>query len=353
MGSTDSQAGMQVRVDHVAMRGVVSVVPHTVKDNQDFLGQFDLGLINEISKMTGVHSRRIARPDQTTADLAYIAANRLLGQLSWSANSVDAIIFVSQTPDYRLPATACVLQDRLGLSTQCAALDVNLGCSGYVYGLWLASRLIDGVSVRRVLLIAGDTSSKLTNPEDRATALLFGDAATATALEFEIDASPAFYVMGTDGQGARHLMVPCSPNRTPQHEDLCDSKVNSNFLFMDGAEVFNFTIRSVPPLVNQLLMFSGYSIEQTEHFLFHQANAFMLRHIAKKLKIPAEKFSLNIDRFGNTSSASIPLLLTDIYKSHQLHSRVVMAGFGVGYSWAAASVDLRYLLVSELQEAMQ
>jgi 3-oxoacyl-[acyl-carrier-protein] synthase-3 len=185
MNQGDTQAGMQVRVEDVALRGVVSVVPATVKSNQDFLGQFDQNLISEITKMTGVESRRISDPDQTTADIAYVAAQHLLTQLKWDVDSVDALIFVSQTPDYRLPATACLLQERLGLKIQCAAFDVNLGCSGYVYGLWLASRLIDGVSVKRVLLVAGDTSSKLTNPEDRSTALLFGDAATATGLEFE------------------------------------------------------------------------------------------------------------------------------------------------------------------------
>jgi len=341
---------MQVRVEDVALRGVVSVVPATVKSNQDFLGQFDQNLISEITKMTGVESRRISDPDQTTADIAYVAAQHLLTQLKWDVDSVDALIFVSQTPDYRLPATACLLQERLGLKIQCAAFDVNLGCSGYVYGLWLASRLIDGVSVKRVLLVAGDTSSKLTNPEDRSTALLFGDAATATGLEFEKGTAPAFYVIGTDGKGARNLMVPRSPNREHQQEDARLSNTDTNCLFMDGAEVFNFTISSVPPLVKQVLSFSGSSVEQTEHFLFHQANAFMLRHIAKKLKIPAEKFTLNLQRFGNTSSASIPLLLTDLCQVNPLRSRVVMAGFGVGYSWAAVSYDLSTLVVNDLLE---
>ncbi|MBC3931220.1 3-oxoacyl-ACP synthase III family protein [Undibacterium curvum] len=350
MSVTDAQSGLQIRVDHVAIRGVVSAVPQGICTNQDFADRFDTQVIDEITKMTGVERRHIAGPNQTTADLAEAAASRLLSQLAWSAESVDAIIFVSQTPDYRLPATACTLQHRLGLSKNCAALDVNLGCSGYVYGLWLASRLIDGLAVKRVLLLAGDTSSKLVNTEDRATALLFGDAGTATALEYNEQAQPAYYVIGTDGGGARHLMVPRSPVRVEQQEDARLSQLNPDYLYMDGAQVFNFTISSVPTLVKQLLSFSGQTLEGTEHFLFHQANAFMLRHIAKKLKIPADQFSLNLQRFGNTSSASIPLLLTDICRETPLRERVVMAGFGVGYSWAAVSCDLSLMQVTDLIE---
>lgn len=283
--------------------------------------------------------------NQTTADLAEAAARELLADLAWDADSVDALVFVSQTPDYRLPATACALQNRLQLGTHCAAFDVNLGCSGYVYGLWMASRLIDGHAVKRVLLLAGDTSSKLVNPEDRATALLFGDAGTATALEFDPAAPPTPYVLGTDGRGEKNLIIPQGAYRTSCGADDGVPQADPSYLYMNGPEVFNFTIRSVPMMVNAVLEGSGKSVHDIGCALFHQANAFMLKHIAKKLKLPADKFPLNIDRFGNTSSATIPLLMCTLQDPSVLQGDVVMAGFGVGYSWAAALVSLKTMTV--------
>lgn len=339
MNPTNTPAGKQVRVEHVSLRGVVSASPKQEVRNEDLSDRFDAALIEEICKMTGVRSRRIATENQTTADLAEAAARDLVAALSWELDSVDAIVFVSQTPDYRLPATACALQSRLNLGTHCAAFDVNLGCSGYVYGLWLASKLIDGHSVRRVLLLAGDTSSKLVNPEDRATALLFGDAASATALEFDPAAAPTWYVLGSDGRGEKNLIIPKNTYRTACAPDEKLADANPDYLYMNGPEVFNFTIRSVPMMVNAVLESSGRTIDSINYAFFHQANAFMLKHIAKKLKLASEKFPLNIDRFGNTSSASIPLLVTTM-EGNVPKGDVVMAGFGVGYSWAAAQLSL-------------
>ncbi|MDR7334701.1 ketoacyl-ACP synthase III [Roseateles asaccharophilus] len=344
MNPTNTPAGKYVRVEHVALRGVVSASPKTEIRNQDLTDRFSPELIEEIGKMTGVRTRRVATEEQTTSDLSEAAARALMADLGWEPDSVDAIVFVSQTPDYRLPATACALQSRLGLGTHCAAFDVNLGCSGYVYGLWLASKLIDGHAVRRVLLLAGDTSSKLVDPQDRATALLFGDAGTATALEFDATASPTSYVLGTDGRGEKNLIIPKSTYRGACGAgDLPES--NPDYLYMNGPEVFNFTIRSVPMMVNAVLEASGKSVNGIGCALFHQANAFMLKHIAKKLKLPAEKFPLNIDRFGNTSSATIPLLMATLDDKAPLAGDVVMAGFGVGYSWAAAHLSLNTMTV--------
>lgn len=341
----NTSAGKCVRVDDVALRGVVSASPKTEIRNRDLGDRFDPALIDEIGKLTGVVTRRVATENQTTSDLAEVAARALMADLTWDAETVDAIVFVSQTPDYRLPATACALQSRLQLGTHCAAFDVNLGCSGYVYGLWLASRLIDGHAVKRVLLLAGDTSSKLVNPEDRATALLFGDAGTATALEFDPAVLPTAYVLGTDGRGEKNLIIPKSTYRDSGGTDggLPDS--HPDYLYMNGPEVFNFTIRSVPMMVDALLQSSGKTEQDIRCALFHQANAFMLKHIAKKLKLPAGKFPLNIDRFGNTSSATIPLLMCTLEDKTLLQGDVVMAGFGVGYSWAAALVSLETLKV--------
>lgn len=345
-----TEVGKALSVQNVALRGIVSAVPDTVVGNAMFEDKFGVKAVAEISRMTGVQSRRVSSENQTTADLSEAAARQLLEKLQWAPDSVDAIVFVSQTPDYRLPATACALQARLQLSAHCAAFDVNLGCSGYVYGLWIASKLIDGTGIRRVLLLAGDTSTKLVNPEDRATAMLFGDAGTATALEFDESAAPCWYVLGTDGSGEKNLIVPRSQYRAALPSDEKLSAVLPDYLYMDGAEVFNFTIRSVPPLVNQVLKISKKDISALTHVFFHQANAFMLKHIAKKLSLRPEQFPINIDRFGNTSSASIPLLLASMGDEAKAARDVVMTGFGVGYSWAAVQLTMDGLQVCDLLE---
>ena len=235
----------------VAMRGIVSAAPKSVVDNAVFEDRFGAEAVAEVVKMIGVEQRRIAPPEQTTADLCFEAAKTLITRLNWAADSIDGLIFVSQTPDYRLPATACSLHGRLGLSTHCQALDVSLGCSGYVYGVWLASTLVKA-GLKRVLVLAGDTSSRMVDPNDRATALLFGDAGSATALEADNAAAPMHFRLGSDGAGARHLIIPEGAYRTGQQDERWGEGFDPTHLYMDGAEVFTFTLRAVPALVRQM-----------------------------------------------------------------------------------------------------
>jgi 3-oxoacyl-[acyl-carrier-protein] synthase-3 len=344
-------AGLAVKLESVSVKGVVCAVPKQEVPNRAFHEQFGEAAVAEIVKMIGVHSRRQAREDQTTADLCQSSAEVLLNDLGWSKDSVDALIFVTQTPDYRLPATACALQGRLQLGKACIAFDVNLGCSGYVYGLWLAAKLLDGKSVKRVLLLVGETPSKTLDPNDRATAMLFGDAGSATALEFDEHAKSSYFILGTDGTGERHLMIPQGAYKKFENDDPRLGNLDPSCLFMDGAEVFNFTLKSVPPLVVDLLAFSGYEREQVDAFLFHQANEFMLKHIAKKAKLPPEKTPINIGSFGNTSSASIPLLLVDrVPTLASIPNTIAMIGFGVGYSWSAALMEINAMKANKIIE---
>lgn len=290
--------------------------------------------------MTGVETRYYAASNQTAGDLCLSAARLLLVRMDWRENTIDALIFVSQTPDQRLPATACALHGNLSLGPHCQAFDVSLGCSGYVYGLWLAAALITA-GCRRVLVLAGDTSSRLVDPMDRTTALLFGDAGSATALEADPAAAPVHFVLGTDGAGARHLAIAGGGFRKPAGADT---------LVMNGAEVFGFTLRAVPALVRATLERAGQTMDDVDIFALHQANRFLLRHIGKKLSIDPARMPINIDRYGNTSSASIPLLMcTDLAAQlTQGSHRVMLAGFGVGFSWAAASMHLVPLVCAEL-----
>ena len=338
-------------IEGVALRGIVSGAPRGVVGNDGFEDRFGAEAVAEVVKMIGVEQRRIARPEQTTADLCFEAAKVLIERLGWASDSIDGLIFVSQTPDYRLPATACSLHGRLGLAPHCQAFDVALGCSGYVYGLWLASTLVKA-GLRRVLVLAGDTSSRLVDPDDRATALLFGDAGSATALEADADAAPIYFRLGSDGAGARHLVVPEGAYRTAEADERWGEGFDPTHLYMDGAEVFTFTLRAVPRLVRETLEDAGLSATDVDFYALHQANRFMLRHLAKKIGAGEERVPINIERFGNTSSATIPLLLTTDLATRitRERTRLMLVGFGVGFSWGAALIDAAPLRVAETIE---
>ncbi|WP_198675114.1 ketoacyl-ACP synthase III [Pseudidiomarina aquimaris] len=322
--------------------GVVSCVPEINVGNDYFLDRFSSEEISDVSKMTGVQSRRRAPNGVRTEDLCFAAANTLLDKLGWERSSVDAIIFMSQTPSHVLPATACKLQSQLELSSSCIAFDVNLGCSAYPYGVWLCSSLINGESLKRVLLLVGDTISSISDPNDRATAMLFGDAGTATAIEYTDSSSESVFVLGSDGSGAANLIVPNSPIYGNVSLDTRLKERDMDKLYMDGGAIFNFTLKRVPALVNSLLTAANGSLDEFDGFLFHQANKFMLNHLCKKSRLPLDKVPMNIEEFGNTSSASIPLLMTTRMQSElsQRRNHIAMFGFGVGYSWGAASVDI-------------
>lgn len=341
-------AGQIARSTGSRIAGVVSCIPSKRIENDFFLDQFGEKAA-EVTKMTGVQTRYWVTDGETTSDLCENAAVRLLEGLGWEPESVDGIIFISQTPDYRLPATGCSLQARLNLRSGVLAFDVNLGCSGYPYGLWMAMNAISSGAAKRILLAIGDTSSVLVDPADRSTALLFGDAGTVTAIEAsEGGGEVATFVLGSDGKGACNLIVPQGAFRSAAAEGKLEGRALDK-LYMDGGEIFNFTLKAVPGLIAETAAAAGHAIEEYDSFLLHQANAFMIRHLAKKAKLPPEKVPINIDRYGNTSSATIPLLMTtDV--ADQLKAgpqRLGMFGFGVGYSWASASIDVGPLACCE------
>lgn len=344
------------RIAGVRLAGLASAVPSGIKTVADVAAVFGAEDAHKISESTGVRSRRIAADHLCTSDLCEAAAKELLKQLAWSTDSVEALIFVSQTPDYLLPATSCSLHDRLGLAKSCAALDINLGCSGYVYGLWIAAQMVAS-GLRRVLLLVGDTVSRIVSPQDRSAAPLFGDAGTATALEIDPDSPPWFFELGTDGSGQQHLIIPAGGFRTPRTADTAlrtpreGGNVRSDEdLFMDGAEIFAFSLREVPRLIKQVTNSAGWTMETINAVVMHQANQFMLQHLAKRMKLPAEKVVLTLEDFGNTSSASIPLAIThalaDKLLTTQLH--LVLAGFGVGLSWGAVALTCGPLVAPSL-----
>jgi len=334
------------RLKDIRLAGVACAVPRGCRTNGDFAERFSLKEIASVAKMTGIQTRRVANAQTCASDLCAAAATELLGALGWDRETVDVLIFVSQTPDYILPATACILQDRLGLPKRTAALDVGLGCSGYVYGLWLGASLIAARSCDRVLLLVGDTISKRVSPDDRATAMLFGDAGSATALACEPGAPDMAFVLGTDGKGAPNLIIPAGGSRQPSSSATRDRNPETGRgpedLYMEGGEIFSFTLETVEPMVREVLAEIGWGIDEPEAFIFHQANEFMLKHLARRMRLPQGKVPLSIDRYGNTSSASIPLAIIADWQDRLSASsaRLVLAGFGVGYSWGAAALEV-------------
>lgn len=333
----------------VRIAGIASALPSRIIDNQKDIKNFPPEDIAKIIASTGVEQRHVVTEEQCTSDLCFCAATNLMQELGWEKESIDVLIFISQTPDYPLPPTSCALHSRLGLSKHCVAFDVNLGCSGYVYGLWQAACFLVSHAAKRVLLLVGDTISRISAPDDRSVALLFGDAGTATALEYSDTASLMHFDLGTDGSGYDKLIVPAGGFRTP-HSTTTDTRSlreqnNSRSdadLYMNGAEIFAFTLREIPQLIQSVMLKASWEMEQVDAFVLHQANLFMLNHIAKRLKIPEQKLLLSLKKYGNTSSASIPLTLTDQYSKQKLSEpqRLILAGFGVGFSWAGVSLIL-------------
>lgn len=322
-------------------------LPESVLDNEQLASEYAGWSADKIYAKTGIRTRRIAAPGECASDLALRAAQDLFAREQIDASTVDYLLYCTQTPDYILPTTACVLQHRLGVPTSCGALDFNLGCSGYIYGLGMAKALIESKQARVVLLLTADTYSRLINPADKSVRTLFGDGATATlvvAAEHETLIGPFIY--GTDGAGAQNLIVPTGGMRRavqPGAELLPDDSGNArtvNDLYMNGAEIFNFTLRVVPEAVEQLLTRAGVSQEGIDLFVFHQANRFMLDHLRRKLQIPVEKFVVAMEQVGNTVSSSIPIALRHAEERGQLTpgALVMLVGFGVGYSWGATLI---------------
>ncbi len=346
-------------VGGVRIAGIASAVPPERRSPEDSAEFFGLENALKISQSLGIKSRRVVSGTVCTSDLCFAAATRLMQELHWSPSEVAGLIFVTQTPDYLLPATSHVLHHRLGLPNSCFAFDISMGCSGYVYGLWVAANLMQSVK-GNVLLLVGDTSTRITSPQDQSVALLFGDAGTATALTPDADAPPMYFELGADGSGFNELIVPSGGFRTPANHGsgVRTPREGQNVrsdqdLFMNGPEVFTFTLLRVPPLVKAVLQSAGRQIDEIDGFVFHQANRFMLEHLAKRIKIPANKFVIALENFGNTSSASIPLAITTTEvrtRIRESSQRLLLAGFGVGLSWAAVVLNCGPAVCPELVE---
>lgn len=308
----------------------------------------DVAQLGRIQATVGLDKRRVAAPGQTAFDLGEGAAREALRLAQVDAGEVEAVIFITQTPDHPMPGNATLLQARLGVPAKAGALDVNLGCSGFVYGLWLGGMMLE-TGLETVLLVVGDTLSRLVGSRDRAVAPVFGDGAGAAVLKWRKEPSAAHFILGADGCGAEHLCVPAGGMRQPRSAQTSEERVDeagnwrsAEDLFMAGGEIFNFALRVAPKVAAEVMASAGWQAEEVDWLLLHQANNYIHRNITRRLKFPAERApGTHLSRYGNLSAASIPALFCDELQGRlQEPSRVVMVGFGVGLSWGAAALTL-------------
>lgn len=329
------------------IKALAYTLPENEITNEQLVKEFPEWSVDKIADKVGINTRFVASENETSSDLAVKAAEKLfLENPNINKEDIDFVLFCTQSPDYFLPTSACIIQNKLGLPITCGALDFNLGCSGYIYGLSLAKGLILGGIANNVLLLTGETYSKYLHPKDKGNRTIFGDAGSATLISTEGFAEIGNFSLGTDGKGAENLIVKTGGLRckSPMNDLTFDEKANptsSDYLYMNGSEIFNFTIEAVPELVKNTLLKNRLTNDEIEGFVFHQANKFMLNFLRKKLKIKEEKFHYYMSEVGNTVSSTVPIVLYEKLKNRELHGNILLGGFGVGYSWGGCVINIK------------
>jgi 3-oxoacyl-[acyl-carrier-protein] synthase-3 len=348
-----------VCVDNISIKGIAVAVPSTIYSNLNY-HHISVEERELFIKGSGIKERRVAGETLSTSDMCYEPARQLMEKLHWNKEEVDVIIMVTQSPDYFIPGSAVILQDRLGLKKTSLAFDINLGCSGYVYGLYVLGNLMSSGQLKKGLLVVGDKSTVSTAFTDKSTYPLFGDAGSATALEYKQGADRMFFNLGSDGSGKDAINIEHGGSRNGIKEDtftLVEIEPGiareKRHLKLDGIGIFNFALREVSPNVNELYHLAGQSMADTDLFIFHQANKLINESVRKKLKISdVSRVLYSLEKYGNTSSASIPLtMITEA--SGILSSKtntLCLCGFGVGFSWGSALVKTSNLICLPLIE---
>ncbi len=346
----------KIKYYNVGIRAMSACVPQGVVYNKDLGYLIPEEEIQKTVDSIGVRERRIADPDVCASDLAYKAALKLMEDNSIDPSSIDVLLFMSQTADYRIPATAPLLQERLGLSIDTLAMDLSLGCSGFVFALSTAYAYASLPDVNRVLLLDGETFSKIVNRNDKVDWPLYGDAASATLVE-KGDFGESAFILRSDGSG-RDAVIVRDGMRNPVTADSLVEVRNENGdihngleVYMDGMDVFNFAMKRVPKTIKEMSEVGGISLDDVDWLVFHQANRFMTDFFVKKLKFDPNRVPYCIDRYGNTSSTSVPLtIVSELYDKLNDGDKVMMAGFGAGLSWGVSLVTMRNCKISQVIE---
>lgn len=327
------------------INSVAYYLPQNVVSNEEIVRDFPEWSVEKITEKVGVKQRHVASAEETATDLAEKAAIRLFDENGINRESIDFVILCTQSPDYFLPPSACLLQERLGLRQDVGAFDFNLGCSGYVYGLAIAKGLIISGVASNVLFLTAETYNKYLHPKDKGNRTIFGDAATATLVSTQGFAEIKEFALGTDGKGSKNLIVKsgASRMRALQNDvqfDKNGNPISSDHLYMNGAQIFVFTQKNVPRVIEDVLAKNNLKKEEIDLFILHQANSYMLDFLRKKMHIDEDKFYMFMENVGNTVSNSIPICLAEAQGKGRLCGNVVLCGFGVGYSWGAVVVTI-------------
>lgn len=328
------------------IKGIAYYLPKSVLTNEELVEQFPEWTVDKISKKVGISERHVTTKDETAGDMAIKAAEKLISEKGIDRSIIDFVLLCTQSPDYHLPSTSCIIQDKLGLSTKCGAFDFNLGCSGYEYGLAVAKGLIVGGIAKNVLLLTAETYTKYIHPQDKGNRTIFGDGATATLISDSGFAEIGEFCLGTDGSGAEQLIVKtgCARQFKPIEDYSVDEEGgihSSDHLYMNGKAIFDFTSDVVPPLIDETLQKNGLSMDDVNLFVFHQANKYMINYIRKLMSIDKERFYIHMENVGNTVSSTIPIALCEAKKEGKLKGSIVLAGFGVGLSYGAVVLHVR------------
>lgn len=348
-----------IKFENVGIRAMAACVPQNIAYNRDLISIMSEEEVDKMISSVGIHERRICDKHVTASDLCFEAARKLMSDNNIAPASIDMVLFMSQTADYQSPATACILQNRLGLTKDCAAMDLSLACSGFVYGLSAAMAYASMPGIDRVLLLDGETFSKVVNPRDKVNVPLYGDAGTATLIE-KGHFSPSTFILHTDGSGEDAVKIPAGiRNGITVASCNVTERENGNYrsdleVYMDGMAVFNFAIKVVPKGVKEMMSVTGQTLDNIDWLIFHQSNKFMTDFFIKKLKFNAEKVPYCIGHFGNTSSASVPLtIVSELRDRLKDGDKVVMCGFGAGLSWGTVFMQFEGCKISELVEYPQ
>lgn len=347
-----------LEIKNIKITGISACVPKHIQNNRELALLGNPDDIANFIETTGIAQRHTVEKDNfCTSDLCFEAAEKLISGLQWNKEEIDCLIFVSQTPDYILPATSCLLQERLGLSNDCFAMDISLGCSGWIYGLSTIASLLSTGNLKKGILLVGDTVTVTKSPQDKSTYPLFGDAGTATAIEFSEGADGLKFQLGTDGKGADSIIIQDGGFRNFYSKESlivkeCEPGIFRNNLqsYLNGTNVFIFGITRAPKSVNLLLEKYSLNKDEIDFFVFHQANKILNEKIRTKLKIEPEKVPYSLEEFGNTSSASIPLTIVSRL-SGQLKTgkhKIVGCAFGVGLSWGSVAFETENLICPDV-----
>lgn len=340
-----------ITIKNIKMKAYIKAIeyylPEKILTNEELVKDFPEWNAEKVSSKTGILERHVSTPEETASDLAVKAAKKL-EKAGTSFKDVDYLLFCTQSPDYHLPTTACLIQDRLGLSNKIGALDFNLGCSGYIYGLSLAKALVISGIAKNVLLLTAETYTKYIHVLDKGNRSLFGDGAAATLVSTDGFAEIGEFALGTDGRGFKNLIVKTGASRFPNkiHEDEIPHDeggyiASANNLYMNGSEIFNFTLDTVPPLISDCLNKNNITKDDISLFVLHQANKFILNTIRKVAGIPKDKFYIDLEKTGNTVSSTLPIALKDAMNKSMIckNSKILISGFGVGYSYGACTLS--------------